>query len=159
MTHGGIEYLGEFFDRRLIVANIRGCWRQGIRLDALFRSLTSKIKHTKYFLGIDRHFIEIYNARLVDGLREYSHPTVVDSSGSGFTLLDADGIAIFKSIDGADPQMERLFPDEEVKRRLGHYVNFIDGKAKECGAPCRSREREGLPCKIKTFRGHCHFHR
>jgi hypothetical protein len=155
----GEEYLGEYFDSRLIYENILSCYELDIKLSSLFKRLTDKIGRTKYFIGISKTVFNIYNKRYEKMLSNYSSDTALEETKEGFILLDSDGVLIVKSIEGKYKQVEKRFTENDVKERLGYHLNFKEGNSHECGAPCRSRDIEGKPCEIKTYRGHCHFHR
>jgi len=66
---------------------------------------------------------------------------------------------IIKSTDGFDKQLENIFTEDEVKKRLGLSFEETKGNSHKCGEPCTSREIEGKPCEMNTFRNKCHHHR
>jgi len=155
----GVRYAGEFFDYRLISALIRRYHEPEMTLDALFEGMTSKVGRRKLFLGIDQRVLELYNGQSVSSLLKYKHELTNRETATGFEFVDRDGVAIFKSMDGADRQIEELFTEAEVRGRLGHYLSYILQEPTACGAPCQGHGIEGKPCEIMTYRGKCHFHR
>lgn len=156
---GNREYIGEFFDRRLIIDNVHKYYDQDSNLNVLFRTLTEKIDRVKCFIGVDKTLLELYNARSYHELEAYSAERFYEQNGAGYIFRDSDGIILVKSVSGSDKQVEESLRESDVKERLSQYVNFLNRTPHECGAPCRSREIEGKPCEKKTYRNYCYFHR
>jgi len=71
----------------------------------------------------------------------------------------SDGILFIKSKNGQLKEIEKQFTEDEVKKRLSELYGYKRREPHQCGASCRSREKEGNPCKIMTYRENCHFHR
>jgi hypothetical protein len=155
----GNEYYGECFDYRLIKENMKRSNIDDSSLNKLFETLTKSIGKTKFFIGLDKRIIDLINTRETDLLRDYSSKTLYLNEKNKTIFLDKDGILIIKSKDGADSQLETLFSEEEVIKRIGLSLNFSRNLSHRCNAPCRSREIKGKPCSIMTFRTNCHFHR
>ena len=155
----GNEYFGECFDYRLIRELFKDLLIEENNRKDIFKLITKKIGKTKFFIGIDKRVIEAINSKNIEFLNsnEFEQIYILEDNCSKF--IDKDGILIIKSVNGKDKQLEDIFPEEEVKNRLGLYTNYIVGKAHRCNEPCRSKEKEGKPCEILTFRKFCHFHR
>jgi hypothetical protein len=158
-TFNGKDYYGECFDYRLIRENFLSPSLIDSELSKLFDTISKGKRKTKFFIGIDEVVIQAINKKDIDFLRGYKSKSIFIEENNNTRFLDQDGILIIKSIDGADKQLESIFTEEEVKIRLGLFVNFIKREAHQCGAPCRSRVIQGKPCEIMTFRSNCHFHR
>lgn len=90
---------------------------------------------------------------------KYNSKVEIINDNNNSLFLDKDGIIVLKSKNGANKQIEDILSEDEVFHRLGLYGNYVRGESHRCGAPCRSKEIEGKPCEIQTFREHCHFHR
>ena len=154
-----VEYVGEFFDHRLISERIRELHRPEMSLDRLFKQLTSNFGRRKLFLGIDSRVIDMYNGRKLDELLAYTHEPIDFDIQRGFDFVDRDGVTIIKSVDGSDARIDEAFTEAEVRQRLGYYVNYIRQEPAPCGASCRGHGIEGKACENVTYRGRCHFHR
>ncbi|WP_205958083.1 hypothetical protein [Flavivirga algicola] len=155
----GNEYLGEYFDYRLIKGNIENLNSSARTAKGYFKSLTKKIGKTKIFIGLDKDVIDAINRKDEEFLYQYSSKQKKQEFKNKSLFLDIDGIIIVKSKNGSDKQIERFMSEEEVFSRMGLYSAYRRGQTHRCGAPCRSRELAGKPCDIKTYRGNCHFHR
>ena len=156
------EYLGEYFDRRLVIENINKININGFssqNIERIFNSLTKQCGNFKYFIGIKSDIIDVINNAEINTLTETHNKIEYQESKDGIKFLDSDGIIIIKSINGSDSQIEKFFPDTIVMSRLGLYGNFINRQPHECGATCRSRDKEGQSCQKLTYRSNCHFHR
>jgi len=92
-------------------------------------------------------------------LTTYSSSDRYETLGGQQYMQMSDGVLFIRSRDGSLPEMEEKFPESDVRARLFEFNDYLSGAGHECGAPCRSREIEGKPCEIKTYREHCHFHR
>lgn len=158
-TFNGKDYFGECFDYRLIRENFSGSGIIDSDLNKLFETVTKGKGKTKFFIGIDETVIRAINNKNIEFLKHYNSESIFTENINHVRFLDQDGILIVKSINGADKQIEAIFTEEEVKRRLGFFVDFIKKEAHQCGSPCRSREIKGKPCEIMTYRSSCHFHR
>jgi len=156
-TFKGKAYYGECFDYRLIRGDLDTL--QNNNSTDLFALKTKQFGKTKFFIGIDERIVDSINANEVSFLADFDEESQCIIDGDSFQFLDRDGILIVKSKDDWDSQLEELFTEEEVKRRLGYSLNYSLGISHRCGAPCTSKDREGKPCEIRTYRGHCHFHR
>jgi hypothetical protein len=153
----GKIYLGECFDYRLIRDDLDTLKQNNI--NDLFQYKTEKYGRNKFFIGLENTVIDAINSRDEDFLREYKSEWFYTENRFSYHFLDRDGIIIVKSKNGQDKQLEQIFTEEEVKARLGASFNERNGLSHKCGAPCRSREIEGKPCEIRTYRKSCHFHR
>lgn len=156
---GGKLFYGECFDYRLI----RDLFKEFVGLNEgiknLFKLITEKIGRTKFFIGIEESIIEAINERNENYLSQFSLNPILIDERDVVQFLDRDGILIVKSRNGSDKQLEKIFSDDEVEKRLRLYANFTLGNAHKCKAPCRSKNIQGKPCDKMTFREHCHFHR
>jgi len=155
----GVRYLGEYFDKRLLLEKIRENTYEGITLNALFKNLTDSIGNEKYFLGIDERVIAAINRTDIDYLDKGTDVGIRRALKDRAIIADKDGVIFVKSANGADKQVEENFTETNVKERLAILYNYSRNERHPCGAPCRSREKYGKPCEIMTFRDHCHFHR
>jgi len=157
--YNGIAYCGEYFDKRLIMDKIEKNFKKNMTISQLFNLLTEKEGNVKYYIGIDIRIINDLNSLNVNGLSSYNvEKNIVDKENIR-VIQDSDGVIFITASNNSDGQVNGNFTDEEVKRRLESMVDFITRNPHECGAPCRSREKEGEPCEILTYRDHCHFHR
>jgi hypothetical protein len=155
----GKQFYGECFDYRLIRENIVISSFHENALGEIFDKVTKAKGQTKFFIGIEESVINSINKREVDILKNYKLTNHLEE-GEGYTrFLDQDGILIVKSMAGGDQQLEKIFTEEEVKKRLGFHLNFLRGKPHKCNAPCKSRLIKGKPCDKLTYRQNCHFHR
>ncbi|MFP5039752.1 hypothetical protein [Parasediminibacterium sp. JCM 36343] len=154
----GKEFYGECFDYRLIRENEDVNNGLNNNLD-LFQEKTRKFGKTKFFIGLELKVIEAINRKHIDNLKNYEAEWTLEDEGLTIKFLDKDGILIVKSKDGDDNQLENIFTEAEVKKRLGYSFNQQLGNAHTCGAPCRSREIKDKSCEIRTYREFCHFHR
>ncbi len=155
----GNEYIGQYFDKRLILDFIADFYRKDMELNRLFRVLTAKFGRQKFFMGLDKKLVELMNARNIKELRKYFSEPLIIENDKRTLIRDADGVIFICSINGADKQIENGFMEKDVKERLSYIVAAITNTPHECGAPCRSKDKEGKPCEKLTFRDHCHFHR
>lgn len=153
------EYFGEGFDYRLVRDNLNSLAERNLDNKKLFQLLTEQVGITKIFIGLDEKVISAINKKDENFLNQYESEVIFLDDNESIKFLDKDGILIVKSKNGADTQLEEIFPESEVERRLGLYENYIKREPHQCSAPCRSRDKEGKPCEIMTFREHCHFHR
>lgn len=153
----GKVYLGECFDYRLIRDDL-DTFRQN-NVKGLYKYKTKQYGKTKFFIGLDIDIIDTINSKNKDFLKDYKSEWFYSENRKSYHFLDRDGILIVKSENGADSQLENIFTEDEVKRRLGVSFNKNKGYSHKCGAPCRSKEIEGKPCDIRTYRSSCHFHR
>jgi hypothetical protein len=158
--YNGKEFLGECFDYRLIERNIRLAASTGSKqVREVFKRVTDKIGRTKFFLGLEKRLVEAINKGDYHFINNYNNEIVVDEQDGSYEFLDADGILVVKSRGGANQQLERIFPEEEVESRVRLYANYVDREAHRCGAPCRSPQKVGDLCQKLTYRVHCYFHR
>lgn len=152
-------YFGAYFDKRLILERIKRHFFEGLNLKKLFQLVTSESGKEKYFLGMNEKIIDLINKNDFPGLLEYYESEYYAESEKKLTLLDNDGVIFIKSIDAADDQIEENYPEVRVEKIFGLMVQFIYGQTHRCGAPCRSKGKEGKPCDIWTYAEYCHFHR
>lgn len=153
----GKVYLGECFDYRLIRDDFDTI--QLNKVNELYAYKTEQYGKIKFFIGLDIEIIEAINSKNEDFMKHYESKWFFSENKKSYTFLDRDGILIVKSENGYDSQLENIFTEEEVKHRLGNSINKIYGYSHKCGAPCTSREIEGKPCEVSTYREFCHFHR
>ena len=118
-----------------------------------------KLVKQKIFIGLEDNVIKKLNDKDSDFFNLYSCQERYINDTFVTKYLDSDGILIVKSQDGRDQQIEEIFTEKIVESRLGLFGNYFKRESHECGSPCTSRRKEGQPCKKKTFRDHCHFHR
>jgi hypothetical protein len=152
-------YLGQCFDNRLVIETIKKYASNSRNVDQLFNMLTSSCGKTKYFLGIDENILDFLNSRMANNLINYSITETYINNSNYSQLRLSDGTLLIISKNGALPTMEDVFPEEDVKNRLREFYDYSNNERHPCGAPCRSREKEGKPCDIMTYRSNCHFHR
>jgi hypothetical protein len=151
-------FYGEFFDYRLIKKNLDWVeFKNNIK--NAFKKISDKIWKTKFFIWIDEKILSSINRDEFWFLDNYETERVLKSDKFKDIFLDRDWIIIVKSLWWRDKQIEKVFTEDEVEKRLWLYMNYLNGYATECWAPCRSRELEWKPCEIKTYRGNCHYHR
>lgn len=153
----GKDYYGECFDYRLIRDNFKDFTLSDIEI--LTKSQKVRFGKTKIFIGLDKDVIDAINTKNREFLVNYSSKWQYIDELKVIKFLDRDGILFVKSIEGSDQQLETIFPEEEVAKRIGQSFNQYFGISHKCGAPCRSKELRGKPCEINTFRNQCHFHR
>lgn len=157
-VYNGTEYMGRYFDKRLILDIIKRLYKKGMDKEALFKLLTSKMGREKYFLGISRDIVTALNTSNMTLLSQ-KQKQLIDETYNKLVILGNDGVIFIKSSDGIDDQVETRFTEQDVKNRLNLIFNYANRSPHRCKAPCRSREIKGKPCDIMTFREHCHFHR
>ena len=158
----GEFYFGEFFDYRINYENLSEVISgREQNIDEVFRKVTRKQGKNKIFIGVHSKIVEmIMKGSSLSQILELSFTRIKEINESGVDILrDSDGIIVVTSPNKHDPQIDEQFTEEEVRKRIGELVRLGRGEPAECGAPCRSREIEGKPCAIKTYRGTCHFHR
>lgn len=158
-SYSGKDFYGECFDYRLIRDNISNPNFNDKDLIKMFDTITKAKGRTKFFIGIDESVINAINKKDIESLSTYKLENIFQEGENYTRFLDQDGILLVKSINGGDQQLESIFTEEEVKKRLGLYFSFLKGEAHRCNAPCRSRKIKGKPCAIMTYRTNCHFHR
>ena len=154
----GRRYAGQFFDKRLILDLIRIFFYSEMKVEELYRKMTEKFGKLQIFMGIDRKLLDCLNSCRLDMLQKITGEKKVLIEKERQLILDSDGIIIVIS-DGSDKQFYDKFTEQEVISRMQYVVNSINNTPHECGAPCRSRQKEGEPCQKITYREHCHFHR
>ena len=153
------KYFGEFFDHRHIVKEFLPLAGNNTTLGTLFEAVTRKLGRKKLFIGIEESLIKAINLKDQNYLNLYAlQPRFIVEKGVT-RFLDRDGILIVKSVGGHDKQINQLFPEKEVERRLGLFLSYIRQQAHRCGAPCTSPGIEGKPCEKLTYRDRCFFHR
>jgi hypothetical protein len=155
----GKEYYGECFDYRLIKENAENISKDQIKAKDYFKKLTDKVGKTKIFIGLDSNIIDAINRKDSEFLNSYNSETKIVEETNNSIFLDKDGIIVVKSKNSSNNQIEQILTEDEVFHRLGLYGNYIKRESHKCGAPCKSKDIEGKPCDIQTFRDNCHFHR
>jgi hypothetical protein len=155
-TFKGKDFYGECFDYRLIREEYAPDNYRNIETTSFKKKARKK---TKFFIGLESTIIEAINRKNVDYLKFYQADRILESNEQTVKFLDKDGILIIKSEDGDDKQLESIFTEEEVSKRLKFSSNQQLRLTHKCGAPCRSKEIRNKPCEIRTYREHCHFHR
>ena len=153
------EFYGECFDYRLIRDEEFKKLNLSENISTLFEKKTQKHGKTKFFIGLDSEIIEAINHKDKEFMRNFSEGWTLNENELTIKFLDKDGILIIKSTNGDDEQLESIFSEDEVKKRLHLSTNQLLRKPHKCGAPCRSREIKGKPCDVRTYRSFCHFHR
>ena len=128
-------------------------------ITSLFKKLTANYDRNKYFLGLDIEILKNINSRNIKFLDNYILEDIYDTHENYSYIQMSDGVLFIISKNGALPEMEEKFSEAKVKRRLGQLYSFERGIPHKCGASCRSKDIEGKPCDILTYREHCHFHR
>lgn len=162
---GGVEYIGQCFDDRLVLGSVLEAKDKANSLDGLKEVMTKKHGKNKYFVGIDSRIIRALNDKDVGFLESYelserySRGGVETGKFHAVEMCLSDGTAVVMSVSGGIPYMEDLFPESDVRVRLKELFDYARKDRHECGEICRSREKEGQSCQIKTFRTACHFHR
>lgn len=154
----GRIYFGECFDYRLIKERFKELLSNR-ELKGLFRKLTHIVGKTKFFVGLNAEVIDAINKKDVQFLSTFNEEPIYTNNRRTQKFLDKDGIIVVKSNGGDDDQLEEIFPEKEVQRRLGLYTAYLEDRAHLCGAPCKSPRLQGKPCAVHTFRENCHFHR
>ena len=155
----GSTYLGECFDNRLIRRNVEMVLENRTTDIGGFDLLTQIVGKTKFFIGLDEKVISAINRKDREFMENYRSERIFNTGDSTYQFLDVDGILIVKSKGGADEQLESIFTEEDVQKRLDLYEQYIRGIAHECGQPCHSPGIVGKSCAIRTFREACHWHR
>ncbi|OMP75284.1 hypothetical protein [[Flexibacter] sp. ATCC 35208] len=156
----GRIYFGECFDYRLIRKNIDNALNTNLpEKMSVFDYLTEKVGRTKFFIGLEEGLLKAINKKDRTFLEKYNSERILEDNADTYRFLDTDGILIIRSFNKADKQLEQVFDEKEVEKRIGFYHNYIRGLAHKCGAPCTSPSIQGKPCEIHTFREFCHWHR
>lgn len=158
-TYKNKKYLGQCFDKRLILKLIQNSINSNDTISSLFKKLTKNYNKNKYFLGLDIEILKNINSRNIKFLDNYISEDIYDIHKNYSYIQMSDGILFIISKNGILPEMEQKFTESEVKKRLGHLYAFERREPHRCGASCRSKDIEGKPCDILTYRDHCHFHR
>lgn len=153
------KYLGQCFDKRLISKLIQNSMMDDDTVTSLFKKLTKNYDRNKYFLGLDIEILKNINSRNIEFLNSYILEDIYDTHEDYSYIQMSDGVLFIISKNGALPEMEEKFSESEVKKRLGQLYSFEKKEPHRCGASCRSKDIEGKPCEILTYREHCHFHR
>ena len=153
------KYLGQCFDKRLILKLVQNSMTDNDNITSLFKKLTTNYNRNKYFLGLDIEILKNINSRNIKFLDNYILEDIYDTKENYSYIQMSDGVLFIISKNGALPEMEEKFSEAKVKRRLGQLYSFEKREPQKCGAPCKSKDIEGKPCDILTYRGHCHFHR
>jgi hypothetical protein len=155
VLYDGKKFLGGFFDKRLISENILKFSGE----HGNFELLTSKLGKVKYFLGIDEQIIDIINNKNYSKLLEYNSSEKVIENENGSVSITSDGVIFIKTTKGFNKEVEEKYTEKEVERIFNLFFKYLKRSPHYCGAPCRSKSREGRPCRIKTYGDRCHFHR
>lgn len=158
-TYDNKKYMGQCFDKRLILKFIQSSLIDNDTIGSLFKKLTNNYNRNKYFLGLDIEILKNINSRNVNFLSNYISEDIYDTHEEYCYIQMSDGILLIISKNGALSEMEEKFTELEVKKRVGQLYSFEKKRPHKCGASCRSREIRGKSCEILTYRDHCHFHR
>lgn len=161
-VYRGKTYFGEYFDFRVNLENVASqSAGRGETLNAVFRRLTREKGRKKFFIGVRSDIVElVLGGGGLEEILRLDIKRIKSTDDAGVEILrDSDGIIVVSASDRVDPQIEEIFTEQEVKNRIGNMLSFQRNEPTLCGAPCRSREKKGKACAIKTFRGSCHFHR
>lgn len=156
------NYYGEFFDYRVNIENLAAVVTgKEQTIDVVLDKITKKQGRKKIFIGIKSPIIDqVLRGCEINEIIKPEMEVLREVTDTGVSVFrDSDGIIVAISTDKEDPQIEKQFTEDEVKRRIAQMLRMSRHEALECGSPCRSRDKEGKPCEIKTFRGTCHFHR
>lgn len=153
------KYLGQCFDKRLILKLVQNSMKDNDNITSLFKKLTTNYNRNKYFLGLDIEILKNINSKNIKFFDSYILEDIYDTHENYSYIQMSDGVLFIISKNGALPEMEEKFSESEVKRRLDQLYSFERGIPHKCGASCRSKDIEGKPCDILTYREHCHFHR
>jgi hypothetical protein len=160
IKHEGFTYCGDAFDRRLILKKVRENARTNESSETVLRRLTNVEGVHQTFIGIDERLIDMLNANDLEGVTVYRGEKFYEEHGTYTIGSTGDGVIVIEILEDSPSYLRALLPREEIKERLSQVIRYSEGGEKPmCGAPCRSREIEGKPCEIRTYRGHCHFHR
>lgn len=158
-TYNDKKYIGQCFDKRLILEFIQSSLIDDDTISSLFKKLTNNYNRNKYFLGLDIEILRNINSRNVNFLSNYISEDIYDTHEEYCYIQMSDGILLIISKNGALSEMEEKFTELEVKKRVGQLYSFEKKRPHKCGASCRSREIRGKSCDILTYREYCHFHR
>lgn len=158
-TYRNKTYVGQCFDKRLLVQIIDKHIKYNENKTSLFSRLTESVGTNKYFLGIDKNILESINKNNIQNLSRYSSENFCEIHKEYEYIQMSDGIILIISRQGALQEMEEKFTEEKVKKRLNNFQSFIQRSPHKCGASCRSKGIEGKPCDILTYREHCRYHR
>jgi len=156
-THRNLTFLGQYFDRRLVVSEVDKEIQNSKNITELFNGLTTRIGRKKYFLGLEYSLLKALASHDYNFLQKYELD-LIERNDHRYSLSQ-DGILIARSLDEQKEKSFQFLTDKVVKTRLKMVANFVTNSPEVCGQPCRSREKRGKPCEIKTFRGACHYHR
>lgn len=150
-------YYGTYFDKRLIFDKIKNLvdFKDSLKI---FNLLTTNEGNEKYFFGVEESIIDYINSKNINLLHEYKSKKWILEENKKEVYLDIDGVIFVKSLDGSDSQIEKSYSDDEVKKILKLMIDYSEGITHKCGAPCRSEDKKGKPCEIKTYASNCHFH-
>ena len=91
------RYLGQYFDRRLLLERVREFSETGATVAQVFRRLTNAVGREKYFIGIDEVVLSLLNSRDLQNLSAYDVPETLEISARRFAYSDSDGVLIVKS--------------------------------------------------------------
>lgn len=156
----GKNYLGEYFDYRLVASHYKNKQLSTkAKKNAFFKQLTGNLGKTKMFIGVEESVLNAINEVNTGFLAQYRSEKHLTEKDSIIKFLDEDGILFVKSSNGKDEQIENIFTEEVVRERIEMYSNYVERNVHICGAPCRSKEKRGKSCAIRTYRSNCHFHR
>lgn len=157
--HNGRKFLGQYYDKRLIIQLIKENYYDGMTLELLYEMMTQKIGINQIFLGIDYEMLKCLNSGKTEEIKKYAiEKSIVVENETEVVMCDNDGVIIAVS-KGNNTQFKNDFTDAIVKKRMSYIMNYITNSPHECGGVCRSREKEGELCKKLTYRERCHFHR
>lgn len=140
--YNGRKFLGQYFDKRLIVQLIKNNYYEDINVDLLYASLTEKVGVNQIFLGVDCEMIKRLNSGSVDEISKYTiEKSMLVTNENEVAMCDDDGIIIVVS-KGENVQFKYDFTDAIIKTRMRHILGYITNTPHECGGMCRSREKK-----------------
>ena len=164
ITYDGRKFFGECFDRRLDLSDIHIHYAKNDTIPKILKKITKEKGKYKYFIGIDEQIINLLNTLGTNDtdmttVNKYPISRNDDFTNGDFTFVAENGVIFMRRSSGNTKQIDELFSEFEVERRLGYLVDFLNNHPHECGGVCTSRDKEGKSCEILTFRENCHFHR
>lgn len=122
-NYKGDIYLGQYFDKRLILEKIRENYIEGMMLIPLFKKLTQNMGRDKFFLGLDERTIKALNIMDLSFLSGKLNKTSIELKDY-LLILDFDGIIFIRSRNKYDSQIEDNFTEDDVKERLRWQYNY-----------------------------------
>jgi hypothetical protein len=124
-NHLGKDYYGECFDLRLNKENIINTFSETNNPKEYFNKITNQVGKIKIFIGLSVDIINAINEKNIDFLNNFNNEVDIVDKNNESIFLDKDGILIVKSKEGANEQLEKIFTEEEVFKRLGLYKSYV----------------------------------